>query len=88
MPFRIDSLARIRLSRCEAQLLLALVAAFAPAAPIWAQMEHKLFITDAVFTINPASETTPQPIGSSFGGLLSADFQCTQAAYFAGLLPD
>ena len=47
--------------------------------------EHVIFITGGIFSINSASE--PNPIGSSFGGLSSADFHCTQRAFFAGLLP-
>lgn len=49
-----------------------------------AQMEHVLFITDDLFTINSAAE--PNPIGNTFGGQLSADFLCTQRASWAGLL--
>jgi hypothetical protein len=57
------------------------IAALAPAAPLRAQMEHVLFITNVPFNINAGAE--PDPAGNQFGGLSSADFLCTQRASLA-----
>ncbi len=81
MPIRIYSSRTAALVRF-ALVLLALVA---PAGSVFGQMEHRLFITGGTFSISPADE--PDPTGNNFGGPLSADYQCTDRAWQAGMNP-
>ncbi len=47
--------------------------------------QHKVFITNNTYSISAGAE--PNPGASNFGGLSSADLQCTRRANAAGLVP-
>jgi hypothetical protein len=63
-------------------VLVAIATAVVPAATLWAQMEHVMFVTALNYSINPSA--TAAPSGNSFGSLIAADQICNargQAPY-------